>query len=334
MAFTLERLSVKRLLLTGGSGFIGQAVLRRLQTSQRPLRIVVRSELSARRLQEAGLTPRPQDEVVTQDLTQRFALPRLLEGCDALLHLAGRTRSQPGERKAYYADQVVATAQLLEAALAAKLPRVVVVSPAHAIGTGTEAQPATEASRWDLSELKSDWIQASRLRELEVMRAATLGLPLVFVNPTFCLGPGDPHDSQGCVLGPLRQGIPLTWPGHVNLLDVRDAAAGIVSALELGGIGRRYLLGGTQTSFQGLASLWFRHTSPPPKLIVMPQWILPGHLPGALRVISDGYINPEYCALVSRHWWYSDTYARQMLLHQSRPLEETLSDVKKWIANH
>lgn len=323
---------MKRLLITGGSGFIGQAVLRQLQTSPRALRIVVRSELSAQRLHAAGLTRRPQDEVVVQTLTQRFALPRLLEGCDTLLHLAGRTRSQPGERKAYYADQVVATAHLMEAALAAKLARVLVISPAHAVGTGTEAQPATEHSRWDLSDLKSDWIQASRLRELEVMRAATLGLPIIFVNPTFCLGPDDPHHSQDCVLGPLPRGLPLTGPGTINVLDVRDAAAGIVSALERGGIGQRYLLGGTQTSFQTLASLWLRHSSASKKITVLPKWFLPSHLPDALRVISDGYINPEYCALISRQWWYSDAYARQMLLHISRPLEETLSEVQAWIA--
>lgn len=321
-----------RLLVTGGSGFLGQAVLERLQSSARALRIVVRDAQAQARLQARGLLSRPQDEVIVQDLCQRFALPRLLEGCDAVLHLAGRTRALPQNRKAYFAEQVTGTAWLLEAALAQKMPRVVMVSPAHTLGRGSASTPVTENSRWDLSDLRSDWIQASRLRELEALRASSLGLPVVFVNPTFCLGEHDPHDSVSVLLGPLLKGQAVVGPGRLNVVDVRDAAAGIVMALEAGGIGRRYILGGSKCTWQSLAERWCRLLGQPRKVRVMPALLLRQLSTLAVPVITDQFLNPDFCVLSSYDWHMSDAYARQTLLYQSRPLDQTLRDMQEALA--
>lgn len=323
-----------RLLLTGSTGFVGRAVLEHLKEGSRDLRIVVRSPEARVRLAASGFVARAQDEVIEQDLTQRFALPRLLEGCSEVVHCAGRVSSRPHSRKQFYADTVGATAYLLEAALAAGVKRVVLVSPALAVGAGSGSEPVDESVRWDLSDLPGDYFQASRLRELEALRTASLGLPIVFATPTFCLGPGDVNGSSALILAPLSRRHPLVTWGGINVIDVRDAASGIVQALELGIPGQRYFLGGHDVTFLALGAAWqallpYGH---PPRSIPLPLFRAATAL-GA-RLSSDFSVDAARGALYGRYWFYSSQRSHEAFHTHTRPLQETLQATLGWYQAH
>ncbi len=325
-----------RILVTGAAGYLGRTLVRRLLREGHTLRVVVRSAGDAAKLAAAGIRPDRRVEIVHHDLTRRFALPRVLEGCEAIIHAAGRMASGRGERRSLAADNVEAAAYLLEAALKVKARRVLYVSHVFGVGAARDAHPADEHVRFDLNALPGDVIQAKRIAELEALRAATRGLPIVFPTPTFCLGPGPLGRSARWWLPTLMHPLGGLWAGGINIIDVRDAARSIARLLFVGAPGERFLLGGHNLPFTALRrALLERRAERPHVRRPRPSpdrrlRTAAGALAGRIleRLPGEKITDPAVAAFLSRFWYYDDTHARRCIGHRSRPLDETLDAMK------
>ena len=123
----------------------------------------------------------------------------------------------------------------------------VYTSSAAALGPAADGKAATETQLFTAARLGIPYVDSVHEAEVEAMRVAAEGLPLVCVNPAMCLGAGD-HllSSTRLVRSFLLGRIPVYTDGAVGIVDVRDAAAGHLLAELRGEVGERYLLVGPQ----------------------------------------------------------------------------------------
>jgi dihydroflavonol-4-reductase len=228
-------------LVTGASGFIGSAVVRHLLKRRQKVRCYV--EPGAKLDNLAGLDV----EIVTGDVNDRQTIAGALEGCETLYHLAAIYALWLPDPSLIYRVNVEGTKTVLWAAYKAKLKKVVYTSSIAAVGRREDGQPADEAHQFS----SRDWdegnayVRSKWLSELDALRFAREGLPLVVVNPAFPFGERDiaPTPTGGFIIGALNKQV----PGYVNsgfcAIDVEDCAEGHVLAAEKGRVGERYILG-------------------------------------------------------------------------------------------
>jgi dihydroflavonol-4-reductase len=251
-----------KILLTGGTGFLGAALWPMLQARGHSLKLLQRS--SSKAAEKAGV------EVVQASLTQRDAVKKALKGVDVVYHLAGRVSWDPKDAREMYALHVDATKVLLEEAHAAKVQRVVLASTSGTIGVSRDARVATEDDGYPIDVVGRWPYYASKVFEerlaLEFCKAKQL--PLVALNPSLLLGPGDDRlSSTGEVLSFMNREIPAVPTGGLSFVDVRDCAEAFANALDRGALYERHLLGAANMTLREFFDRLARITGiPAPKL--------------------------------------------------------------------
>jgi len=262
----METLSGKRVLVTGGTGFIGRHLLPQLQRTGAAVRVLVRDA-------EASADLAPGIERSLGDLRDQESLRRAVSGCQVVVHLAAMLGDQFEQESLFRQVNVEGTRMLAEAALDAKVERFVHVSSVWAYGLvpreGIDESSPLAISRTSYGDTKMESEQV--IQRLCAERA----LPAVIVQPGDVFGPGD----QKWTLGPME----LMRKGKFTLIDqgrglfqpvfIDDLVEGIVLAMENGKVGERYILCGEEVVtfkdyFQQLARV-----AGVQKLASAPQWL-------------------------------------------------------------
>ena len=236
-------------LITGGSGFVGRAVLERLVARGREVRALTRSEESAAALAAAGADP------VRGDLADPGSLERAMEGCAVVYHVAGLNGFCLPDPSALWTANVEGTRAVVRAAGAAGVRRVVYTSSAATIGEarGTVATEASPHRGGFLSHYERSKFDAERVA---LSTAAEAGVELVCVNPASVQGPGRTRGTAKILIDALNGRLRLVVDSRMSLVDVADCAEGHVLAEERGRPGERYLLSGwTLTVSEAIALL-------------------------------------------------------------------------------
>lgn len=310
-----------RAFVTGGGGFIGRHLVRRLRQSGAEVRALARSGPSADRLRALGC------DVVSGDILDLARLAGAMDGCDIAYHLAGdyRVGIQASDRPAMEAANVTATERVLDAAAAAGVGRVVHVSTVNAFGdTGYRVVDETY-ERPRPYRYVSFYDQTKHRAHLAARERIAGGAPVVVAMPGGVYGPGD-HSQVGGVLEQAARGrLPAITFGDagLNMAHVEDIAGGIELVGQKAGIGESYVLGGEITTLAELvrrAAAIGGHRAP---RLVTPTWPLRLAAPLVRR------IGPDLGELVSASagvtYWASDAKARRELGYAPRDLEQGLS---------
>ncbi len=239
-----------RVFLTGGTGFIGGHVARKLRARGDDVRVLVRSAEKGAELEALGC------ELVVGDLSDEAAITTGLEGCDALIHNAAvyEVGIPESEHRAMYEANVLGTEKTLRAALAAKTPKVVYVSTVGAFGN-THGEVVDETYEHPGREFTSYYEQTKyEAHQIAKQLIADDGLPCVIVQPGGVYGPDD-HSAIGTQINQFLAGkMPLiAFPDlGMNMVYVEDVADGILLALDKGAVGEAYVLGGEITTMREL----------------------------------------------------------------------------------
>ena len=221
-----------RVFLTGGTGFIGGHVARRLRDRADDVRVLVRDLEKGRALEALGC------ELVVGDLGDEAAIATGLEGCDALIHNAAiyEVGIPASEHRAMYEANVLGTERVLRAALAAQTPKVVYVSTVGAFGN-THGEVVDESYEHPGKEFTSYYEQTKyEAHQIAERLIAEEGLPCVIVQPGGVYGPDD-HSAIGQQINQFLAGrMPMiAFPDlGMNMVHVEDVAAGILLALDKG----------------------------------------------------------------------------------------------------
>ncbi len=226
-------------LVTGATGFIGGHVAA----------LLLQKGWNVRGLRRRGSRPTPSlssdIEWYEGDLRNFQEVCRAVAGCDAVLHVAADYRLWARHPEDIYGSNVGGTIHVLEACLAARVPRVVYTSSVGALGLNADGSPAHEETPVRLQDMVGDYKRSKFLAEREAEKFAARGLPLVIVNPSTPVGPGDwkPTPTGKIIVDYLNGRMPAYLDTGLNLIHVKDVAAGHLLALEKGRVGEKYILG-------------------------------------------------------------------------------------------
>jgi dihydroflavonol-4-reductase len=322
-----------RVLVTGGAGFIGSAVLRELL--QRGARAVAMVEPGGGTENLDGLDV----EVVVGDLRDPNAVTKAVDGARVVFHVAALYRFWARDPRAFYDINVGGTKHVLEATRRAGCERVVYTSTVGTLGVegASAGAPADEGSFAHIDHLFGGYKQSKYVAEHEVLRAGAEGLPVVLVQPTTPVGPRDrgPTPTGKTVLEFLNGRFPGYVDTTLNIVDVEDVARGHLLAAERGRNGRSYILGGENLLLRDVLATLAEVTG-----LVAPKLQFPNGLAVAAARVSDlvegrllhrePSVPLEAAKMSTTHMSFSDRRARAELGYTSRPPAESLRRAAQW----
>jgi dihydroflavonol-4-reductase len=244
-------------LVTGATGFVGSHVARQLAAGGEQVRALVRASSQRRWLDSLPIV------IFPGDLRYPETLERACRGVKRVYHVAADYRLWSADPAEIYENNVTGTHNLLEAARRAGVERFVYTSTVATIIRHGKSQPGAlpdETTAASQDEMIGHYKRSKFLAEQEALRAAASGLPVVIVNPTAPVGPGDwkPTPTGRIILDFLRGRMPAYVDTGLNLVAVEDVAAGHLLAAERGRIGERYILGHRNMSLKEILGVLAR----------------------------------------------------------------------------
>jgi dihydroflavonol-4-reductase len=237
-----------KVFVTGGTGFIGGEVVRQLRERNDEVVCLVRSPEKAATLTALGCT------LVEGDLGDAEAIRGAMEGCGAAVHAAAmyEVGIPAKQHPAMWEANVAGTERVMQAALDAKLPKIVYVSTVGAFGN-THGKVVDESYEHPGKEFTS-YYEETKLEAHRVVKrmAAERELPAVIVQPGGVYGPDDTSQVADLLEQFFAGRLPLMpFPElGICLSHVSDIAAGILLALDKGGVGEIYVLSGPTTTMR------------------------------------------------------------------------------------
>jgi dihydroflavonol-4-reductase len=240
-----------------------------------------------------------------------------------------------------YRTNVDGTRHLVMAAADAGVKRIVYTSSVATLGLRADRQPGDETTPATLAGVIGHYKRSKFLAEQAVRELAEAGLPVVIVNPSAPVGPGDarPTPTGRVVLEAARGRIPAYVDTGLNLVHVDDVAEGHLLAFERGRVGERYVLGGENLPFGQILSLIADLTGrPPPRLRLPARAMLPVALIAEVIARIGGNREPlvsvDGVRMASKPMYFSSAKAERELGYRSRPAVEGLRDAIAWYRRH
>lgn len=229
-------------LVTGGTGFIGSAVVRELLRDGVRVVCLVRPNSDLRNLVGLDVT------LVQGDLNAPDSLRAALQGCQQLYHVAAYYSTRPEDAPLMQRINVEGSLNVLQAAAEAGLTRIVHTSTIGTIGRPKSRRLPTEEDLFDDWDRASPYARSKLEAEAIAMRLASQGAPIVVVNPCAPVGARDikPSSTGARIIAYLQGRVPSFSPGGINFIGVEDVARGHLLAAQKGRPGERYILGHAQ----------------------------------------------------------------------------------------
>ncbi|MCY1076447.1 NAD-dependent epimerase/dehydratase family protein [Archangium lansingense] len=316
-------------LLTGATGLVGANLAHLLcEQGERP-RLLVRERSDRRGLR--GL----RYEEVLGDVLDADSLREAMKGVGRVYHVAGIVRFDPFTREDVSRINAQGTRNVLEAARAAAVRRVVVVSSVAAVGHGTLAEPATEDSGYNYAG-DNPYHESKREAERLALAASGPGLEVLAGNPSFVLGPYDVKPSTGELLLLVAKGIVAAYPsGGINVVNAQDVARGLKLIMEKGRPGERYILGGENLTFRELLTLCAEEVGVTPPRLPLPDEVVKvvgkvGDVVGRLSPDLFKHVNTTFTQALPLPAYQSSAKAMRELGYQPRPVRLGIREALRW----
>lgn len=322
-------------MVTGGSGFVGSAVVRRLLSAGYDVRVFVRRTSDLRNLDGLDV------HIVYGDLRDPTTFDLALRDCDGLFHVAADYRLWVRHPQQMFTVNVESTRALIEAALRAGLQRIVYTSSVATLGL-SERGPACEDLPVTYEDMIGPYKQSKFLAEQAVLRLVRdYAAPVVIVNPTTPMGRGDikPTPTGKIIADALSGRMPAYVDTGLNIVHVDDVAEGHLLAYDRGRVGERYILGSENMFLADILKEVARLAGRKPPAIRLPHAAV---MPIALVCEAWARLanrEPIVCAdgvrLARKHMFFSSRKACQELGYRPRPAPEALRDAvayfREWL---
>jgi len=317
-------------LVTGATGFVGAAVARILLKAGHRLRVLARPESDRRNL--AGLAV----EVTQGSLEDATSLAAAVAGCRYLFHVAADYRLWVPDPVAMFRVNVGGTRELMLAALAAGVERIVYTSSVATLGivSGGVADEETLSTAEDMigPYKRSKFDAEAVVREL----VAEQGLPAVIVNPSTPIGPGDvkPTPTGRIIVEAARGRMPGYVDTGLNVAHVDDVALGHLLAAQMGEIGRRYILGGENLSLAEILAEVARVSGRRPPALKIPYGVVLPIAAGAEALARltgrEPFATVDGVRMSRKKMFFSSARAMRELGYAPRPARQAIADAVAW----
>src|SRR6202789_3427278 len=273
-------------LVTGATRCVGSHVARQLVASGQNVRVLVRASSNLRLLEDIAA------ERVEGDLRDAASIDRAMRGVQRVFHVAADYRLWTGPPEEFYEGNVEGTRRVIAAAQRAGVERVVYTSTVATIAVPRHGSLPNETTQADIDEMIGHYKKSKFLAEQVAVDAAKAGAPVVIVNPTAPVGPGDwkPTPTGKIILDFLRGKMPAYVDTGLNVAAVEDVAAGHLLAAEKGRAGERYILGGRNMTLKEILDALAAITGKRAPRVKLPHVV----------ALVAGYVDELYSRLAGR----------------------------------
>jgi dihydroflavonol-4-reductase len=280
-------------------------------------------------------------EIAVGDLTDRGSLAAAVKGCAAVFHVAADYRLWVADPQPMYRANVDGSVNVLEAAAAARVPRMVYTSSVAVLGINRDRTPADETTPVTLEDMVGHYKRSKFLAEQAVRaRAAELSFPVVTVNPSTPIGPGDikPTPTGRILLDAAAGRMPAFVDTGLNLVHVDDVAQGHLLALERGEPGERYILGGEDFTLERILIEVAQHVRRRASTIRLPHWLV-----YPLAVAAEGLalvtkreprVTLDGVRMSTKHMYFSSRRAERELEYKWRDPRLAIVAAVDWFKQH
>jgi dihydroflavonol-4-reductase len=319
-----------RALVSGATGFVGAAVARALLRDGWQVRALARAGSDRGNLEGLPL------EIAVGDLNDPASLEPAVADCRALFHVAADYRLGARDPEQLYRTNVEGTRNILTAARRAGVERSIYTSSVATMGIPPDGLPGDEATPVALEAMIGHYKRSKFLAERAVLDEARAGLPVVIVNPSTPVGPGDvkPTPTGQLVLDAACGRMPAYVDTGLNIVHVDDVARGHLLAFERGIAGERYILGGKDMSLREILAEISRLVGRDPPRVRLPYAaVLPiAYVAEAFSRVSGraGRITLEGVRMSRKRMFFSSAKAQRELGYTWRPPVEAFADAVKW----
>ncbi len=322
-------------LVTGASGFVGSAVVRRLLREGHDVRVLVRPSSGRSNLRDLDV------QLAEGDLTWPDSLQPACAGCDALFHVAADYRLWAPVPQQLYQANVEGTRAILEAACQAGISRIVYTSSVATLGIPGGGVPGDEQTPVCLDDMIGHYKRSKYLAEEVAREFAARGAPVIIVNPSTPIGPRDikPTPTGRIVRDAMLGRMPAYVDTGLNVVHVDDVAEGHWLAFQKGMPGERYILGGENLSLRTLLAEIADIAGRRP-----PHWRLPHAAVMPVAYMAEAWARltglptiatVEEVRMSRKQMFFSSVKAGRELGYQPGPARQALEDAVAWFAlNH
>ena len=317
-------------LVTGATGFLGSHIARKLVEKGEKVKILLRKSSKTANIDNL------EAERIYGDVTDLDSLKSAIKGCDTLFHTAGFVSFRKKDHQKMQDINVGGTINAMKAALDAGVSKVVYTSSVAAIGVDPDGGIANEETKFTLESEGIPYLNTKYHGELESLKFVEQGLPLVIVNPSVVVGPGDIYlSSTAFIQWYCKKKFPGYMDGTMNIVDVEDVADGHLLAAKKGKIGQRYILANIDLTINELFDMLERLTGVPRPKMKIPYTF--AFITAYLVERILGFAFPNYSTMdvdsvkLTKYKWFVDSSkAEKELGYKKSNIEESVKRTVDW----
>jgi nucleoside-diphosphate-sugar epimerase len=238
-----------KVLVTGGTGFLGSYIIKELVKKGYPVRAIRRTNKLPFWIEESILN---KVEWVDGDVLDVISLQDAMEGVRMVIHAAAIVSFHKKDRQQIYQVNVEGTANVVNMALEAGVKKMVHISSVAALGRTVNGLQVNEEKKWEESKTNTHYAISKFKAELHVWRGMAEGLDAVILNPSTILGYGDWHSSSCAIFKQVHDGFKWYTNGINGFVAVEDVAKATILLLDSKITEQRYIVNGANWPFKQL----------------------------------------------------------------------------------
>ena len=318
-------------LVTGGAGFIGSHLVELLVSTGHRVRVLERPGADVSHL------PLDRINLMSGDIRDRTSVREAVRGCEEVYHLAANPQLWVKPRRLFHEVNYLGAANVFEEAVSAGARKILHTSTESILTRSRQAGPIREDQVVPPGDVIGPYCRSKYRAECYAFEMARIGAPIVVVNPTLPVGPGDRGLSPPARMmldfckGKRREYL----DAELNLIDVRDVALGMVRAMERGKPGRRYLLGHENLSILGVFRILASLTGLPEPTRRVP-YVVALAAAAISEIVADLWMDHPPAAtltgvrLTRRRMHFDASASLAELGLSPRPVRESIAEAVEW----
>lgn len=320
-----------KILISGGAGFLGQRLARALVADGHEVRSLARRGKPQGDEAIAGVDYRQ------GDIFDPASLASAMAGVEVVFHCVGMISYDPRKAQDMQRINIEGTRLVAEAALKARVRRLVHTSSTAAIGVNYDPKKCLdENTPFNARALGMAYFDTKYDAEGELHKLRARGLDYVIVNPGSIIGAGDTRRYEQVYAGLIYKVNPrFLPPGGNNFVDIDDVVFGHIAAMKVGKTGERYILGGENLSFADLIIRVDGIIGRKPPWIRIPVWSMQivAAILALLRIFGLRlHITPALVRQVGAWYLYVDSKkAERELGYKPRSIDQGLRETLDWL---
>ena len=317
----------KKILVTGGTGFLGSYLLRYLVQKG------YNNIFSIRRVtSNMDLVKSIEDKIqwVECDILDVKGLEKVMEGVKQVYHSAAMVSFETKHQKKMHLVNIQGTANVVNLALENNIEKLVHVSSIAALGRRKRLKEINENTKWEKSNFNSEYAKSKYLSEQEVWRGMAEGLRACVINPAIILGAGFWEEGSSSFFSKIKKGNKFYGVGGTGFVDVRDVSRLMIEMMESDLVGEKVIANGKNISYRKVFEMIADSVKTERPNIALNSIL--GALAWRLEWLrskvmgSSAYVTKETVENSFRTWIYENKKSIEMLNFKYTPIEKTIEE--------